>query len=62
MADSRGRSEWERTAALMALVANLVRDPKKSKPAKVSDFNPYDAKAKPIVKAPLSILKEVFVK
>ncbi len=46
----------------MALVVNLVRDPKKSKPAKSSDFNPYNRKSKPVIKVPLSFLKEVFVK
>ena len=62
LAEARGRFEWEQTASLMALVVNLVRNPKKSKPAKSSDFNPYCVRPKPIVKAPLSILKEVFVK
>lgn len=45
----------------MALVVNLVRNPKKSKPATPADFNPYNTKPKAVVKAPLSILKEVFV-
>jgi len=46
----------------MTLIVNLVRNPKKSKPAKSSNFNPYYVKPKTIVKAPLSILKEVFVR
>ena len=46
----------------MALIVNLVRNPKKSKPARAADFNPYKVKPKVMVKAPLSILKEVFVK
>jgi len=46
----------------MALIVNLVRNPKKSKPARSSDFNPYTVKPKAVVKAPLSVLKEVFVK
>jgi len=62
LAEARGRFEWEQTASLMALVVNLVRDPKKSKPAKSSDFNPYNRKSKPVIKVPLSFLKEVFVK
>lgn len=62
LAEARGRFEWEQTASLMALMVNLVRDPKKSKPAKPNDFNPYSGRIKHIPKAPLSILKEVFVK
>ena len=60
MADARGQMEWEQTASLMALVVNLVRDPKKSKPAKPDAF--YAQKVQKITKAPLSILKDVFVK
>ena len=32
LADARGRFEWEQTSAQMALIVNLLRDPKKSKP------------------------------
>ena len=62
MADARGKFEWEQTASLMALIVNLVRDPKKSKPAKPEAFNPYAQKEQKITKAPLSILKDVFVR
>lgn len=62
LAEARGRFEWEQTSALMALVVNLVRDPKKSKPAKATDFNPYYVKPKTVVKVPLSVLRDVFVK
>ena len=46
----------------MALIVNLMRDPKKNKPVKAEDFNPYIVKEKATLKAPLSLLKEVFVK
>lgn len=62
MADARGRLEWEQTACLMALIVNLVRDPKKNRPVKPDAFNPYAQKGQKIAPAPLSILKEVFVK
>lgn len=62
MADVRGRFEWEQTASLMALIANIVRDPKKSKPASPDIFNPYAQQKHKITKAPLSVLKDVFVK
>jgi hypothetical protein len=62
MTEARGRFEWEQTSSLMALVVNLTRNPKKSKAAKATDFNPYYVKPKPIITAPLSMLKDVFVR
>ena len=41
MAEARRRDAWERTAALMALLANCHRDPKKTPAFKVSDFDPF---------------------
>ena len=41
MAEARGRADWARTASLMALVANTNRDPKKTRPFRPSDFDPY---------------------
>jgi hypothetical protein len=32
---------WRHTSALMALTANINRDPKQSRPFEPSDFNPY---------------------
>ena len=40
---------------MMALVANVLRDPKKTKTVKPSDFNPYTEKEKK--KVPVSILR-----
>lgn len=62
MTEARGKYEWQHTSALMALIVNLLRNPKKSKAVKPSDFNPYLAESKPKVMAPLSILKEVWVR
>ncbi len=62
MAEARGKFEWEQTSAIMALVVNMLRDPKKSKPVNPEDFNPYHKKIIPRLKAPISILKDVFVK
>ena len=59
MADARGQMEWEQTASLMALIVNLVRDPKKSKPAKPDAFNPYAQKVQKITKTHLSGLTAV---
>jgi len=42
MADGRCREEWAHTSTVMALLANINRDPKKkSSPFKPADFDPY---------------------
>lgn len=41
MAEQRERSEWARTSALLALIANAHRDPRKSRPFRPSDFDPF---------------------
>lgn len=60
MADSRGKFEWGQTSCLMALIANMFRDPKKGKLVKPADFNPYLTKNQPIVKAPLTVLRDLW--
>jgi len=40
MAEARQRDNWNHTAAVMALLVNINRDPKKSRPAKPADFHP----------------------
>ena len=48
----------------MALIVNLLRDPKKSKSVKAEDFNPYRVRARDnfIPNVPVSVLKDIFVK
>ena len=41
MAEGRAKFEWGIASSQMALAANLNRDPKKGKPFKPSDFNPF---------------------
>jgi len=41
MAEGWGRLQWAQTAALLAMLANCNRDPKKTRPYKPSDFDPY---------------------
>jgi hypothetical protein len=63
MAEARQSDLWNHTAALLALLANAHRDPKKTRPLKPIDFHPYRS-SKPTTaapKAPISILKQVFV-
>jgi len=51
MAEGRGRFLWGMASSLMALMANLRRDPKKGEPYRPSDFSPYAAKrAKPVLR------------
>jgi hypothetical protein len=46
MAEARGRDNWAHTSAVLALVANVNRDPKKTRAYKPSDFDPYSAREK----------------
>ena len=41
MAEGLGRERWARTSLLCALVANANRDPKRTRPFRPSDFDPY---------------------
>ena len=41
MAEGLGRERWAHTSLLCALVANANRDPKRSRPVKPEDFDPY---------------------
>ena len=63
MAEARSRDRWARTSALMALIANCHRDPKKSRPFKPADFDPYlERKADRLVvdKENIGLLKQAF--
>ena len=46
MSEARGEFEWQQTSSLMAIVANIMRDPKKGKAVSPDDFNPYSQKKK----------------
>jgi hypothetical protein len=64
MAEGKGIEAWGHTAAILALLANIHRDPKKSRAFSPADFNPYHAQTPKVVepKLPdLSLLKTVFV-
>ena len=41
MAEGRDRARWRHTSALMALTANVNRDPKKGRPFEPADFDPH---------------------
>ena len=44
----------------MALIANTQRNPKRQRAARPSDFDPF-ARKPGVVKADVSVLKEVFI-
>ena len=65
MADSRQTDAWNHTAAVLAMLANTHRDPKKTRPFKPSDFHPGTRREKPkeaVPKVDVSVLKTVFVR
>ena len=62
MVEARRRESWSHTSAVMALVANVNRDPKKTRTFKPSDFDPTARAGKaPARTKDLRILKRVFV-
>ena len=64
MAQARQHADWNRTAALMALIANVNRDPKRGRAMKPADFHPMleirREKARPL-RGNIRMLKAVFV-
>lgn len=60
MAEARGRDNWAHTSAVLAMLANANRDPKKTRAYKPSDFDPYRARPA-TAKASIDVLKTVFV-
>jgi hypothetical protein len=41
MAEGAGRERWGHTSAILALIANVNRDPKQTPAFKPADFDPY---------------------
>lgn len=60
MAEVRVREQWSRTSAVMALIANTQRDRRKSRAFKPGDFDPF-ARQAPVLRADVSVLKQVFI-
>jgi len=64
MADAKQTEDWNHTAAILAILANTHRDPKKTRPAKPADFHPYTKRSAPTPAPPkvdITVLKAVFV-
>ena len=61
MAQGHSEAMWSHTSTVLAMIANVNRDPKKTHAFKPDDFNPH-AKRKVIrQKADIKVLKQVFV-
>jgi len=63
MADGAMRERWSHTSSLMALLANLQRDPKKGKRFSPEDFDPFARRRKnsqPPIPADITVLRDVF--
>lgn len=65
MAQARQQDAWNHTAALLALLANVNRDPKKGRAFAPGDFHPMSAawgtSRPPRLKGQVAMLKSVFV-
>ncbi len=66
MAEAAAKERWNHTSALLAMTANVNRDPKKSRAFKPADFHPYMGSAgrksgTPLKAGNIGILK-MFVK
>jgi hypothetical protein len=67
MAEAAGRERWSRASGLMALIANVNRHPKRTRPFAPDDFSPFAARRRsgskgvPLTKDNLYLLKQAFV-
>jgi hypothetical protein len=59
MADSRRRVEWRQTASILAMLANLHRDPKRrSRPYEIDDFDPMRDDREPSIDHGIEVLRQ----
>jgi hypothetical protein len=61
MAEAASRDAWAHTSAVLAMLANANRDPKKTQPFKPADFDPHRVSERPVAKVNIDVLKHVFV-
>lgn len=60
MAEARSRERWQHTSTILAMLANLHRDPRRSRAFRPADFDPFAAEPQP-AKVGIEVLREVFV-
>ena len=64
MAEEHRKGAWEQTSEVLAMIANVNRDPK-TRAYRPSDFSPYESSQPsgiPIKADNIGILKKLFVK
>lgn len=62
MGEARSRQAWAHTSCVLALLANVHRDAKKTRVYKPADFNPHLRKVHaPFPQVGIGVLKQVFV-
>lgn len=62
MGEARSQQAWAHTSSVLALLANVHRDSKKTRAYKPADFNPHMRKTPVIIqKVGISVLKQVFI-
>ncbi|HRF02438.1 MAG TPA: hypothetical protein PLI18_18135 [Pirellulaceae bacterium] len=61
MAEERQRDQWAHTSLVLAVLANLHRDPKRTGRYTTDDFNPFAAGRSAAPKAGIEVLRAVFV-
>jgi hypothetical protein len=62
MAEAKSKDNWNHTSAILALIINVNRNPKKQRAVKPRELNPHERKVKAILRGKdLRILKDVFV-
>ena len=66
MADARRKEAWDRTSTVLALIANVNRDPKRTRAVRPDQFNPYRTKRTtsgiPITRDNIRVLKSLVKK
>ena len=63
MAEGRTRESWNHTSVVLALLANVHRDPRRrSDPFMPAEFHPYERpRAAEPLKVDITVLRDVFV-
>lgn len=64
MVEARVKQQWSHTSVILALIANVNRDPKRrSEPFSPDEFNPFVVKRReePIARVGVDMLKRLFI-
>jgi hypothetical protein len=62
MAEGRSAFLWSHTSHVLALIANVNRDPKKQRAFRPADFNPHASnRGQPIIKVKMKDVKDLLM-